>query len=223
MKRLNKKILWGVVVFFALVYALMLVLAMSGCATSRKTKTESRELAVFNKIADSSGKLMEKERNRDNSDVRKTVIRDSIGVVPGGETEIDLLPEEVEPVTDVAGKVTGRTFTKREGTMTATVTVDAKGGIKVKCKEDSLRLALFRYRMDSFSLVRQLDSVVSQIVFTDHSEIKDSVAVDKLSESEVKVKGQGWLARTWNGVKTLCTVMVFGWLIFFLIRIFFKR
>jgi hypothetical protein len=199
--------LWVYVAFFTVVTVFVLFIAMvaTGCKTAQKNSSREHHTAVVVKTEDSSGSSKQTAVDSKQSERVVRVEKDSVGVVPGGEAEIYLLPEEVEPVTDVTGATTGRTFTKRDGTMLATVTVDAKGGIKVKCKEDSLRLVLFRYRMDSISLVKRLDSLYGEVMITEHSEIKDSVSTSVNAESEVVVKGQGFCA----GVKRFFWHIVF--------------
>jgi hypothetical protein len=195
--------------FFAGMILLLICLCSCGAG---KLIQEKEAVAVVKtedmKRADSNSVKVTELNNNFQSHTEET--KDTM--VGGGKTEISLTETELQPVTDAAGEKQGRTFRVDNGDSHMSIEVDKKGGIKAKCDCDSIRVANRRLIKDSISNSQIIDSLMSRISITNHSEIKDSVATQKV----VVEKKQGLAARIVEHAKNglalfglLCVVVIF--------------
>ncbi|MCD6011644.1 MAG: hypothetical protein K0Q79_1506 [Flavipsychrobacter sp.] len=205
---------------FGLTLLLVCILLICGCKTMRESQSTTIVHDVRKEKTDSLVKtdtqLVRQYSHREHIQV----IRDSVGTVPGEEVFVALDDVEVKPVTDAAGNVQGRTFTASKGHIHATVTVNRQGGIKIHCREDSLRMVVYRYRKDSISVAHTLDSIQTRNWWSISSNVSDSVAMH--SHDVFRERKQSGIMRLWQTVKNVFAIIGLAWLIFFLIAFFRK-
>lgn len=222
----------------AIVSALLLLLVLlviaigftqlTGCKSWRKIGNTKTEKLAENRVSKDSTGITDKSKSNNNTSNTEVHVKfDSTALIPGEEISVDLEPEDIHPVTDVKGKKQDRTFTNSKGHIQAEVTIGKDGKIRIRCKEDSFRLVVFRYRQDSIALVRKIDSIVT------HSTANTSVHTDSLvsvsEHSSVLQKQDSWFGRTWQRVKDkfawfglICTLAIIVWCVWRLFRTYIK-
>lgn len=207
---------------FGLMLLLVVVLLLWGCGLTRHVKSDMSK-QVVNKTKTDSTAVADTQQvlhNEVNNIIRTSI--DSVGTVPGEEVNVALEALELKPVTDAAGNKQGRTFTADNGHIHATVTVSKQGSVNVRCKEDSFRLVLYRYRSDSISLVKTIDCLSIQHATGSHNYTADSAGVNVRSEVIIKGAKRSWFGRIWQGAKNVFAVIGLVWFVFFIVGFFRK-
>lgn len=198
--------------------ALIILLVFFGCNVTKKTTQETTTIASATTKVDSVAVRDSSSVKRDAATTKVRYDYQKIDTIPGEDVAIDLSDAELEPVTDVNGDTVGRTFTKRAGHITASVTVNKNGTINVRCKEDSLRYVVSRYVLDSVHTREVIDSFrkVNEAAIQQYR--TDSAAVVQSRTEVVKEKNSGWFARLWQWVKNIFALVGLAWFIVFIIK-----
>ncbi len=207
---------------FGLTLLLVWLLLVWGCKTSKHVQHSMVKNEVRKEKTDSVVKTDTQHVSRQDMHRHIRVEKDSVGAIPGEEVLMALEDVELKPVTDAAGDLQGRTFTASRGHVHATVTVNKDGGIRVRCREDSLRMVVFRYRADSISMVHSLDSIRSSSWLSSYVSVQDSSGISNTETTKEKEHKQGWMVRVWQSVKNIFALVGLLWLVFFLIGFFRK-
>lgn len=207
---------------FGLTLLLVWLLLVWGCKTSKHVQHNTVKSEVRKEKTDSLVKTDTQHVSRQDMHRHIRVEKDSVGVIPGEEVVMALEDVELKPVTDAAGNLQGRTFTVSRGHVHTTVTVKKDGGVRISCREDSLRLVVFRYRADSISMVHSLDSIRSSSWLSSYVSAHDSIGISNTHTTIVGEQKKGWLVRTWQSVKNIFALVGLLWLVFFLIGFFRK-
>ncbi len=207
---------------FGLTLLLVWLLLVWGCKTSKHVEFSKVTSEVRTEKTDSVAKTDTQHVTRQDMHRHIRVEKDSVGAIPGEEVLMALEDVELKPVTDAAGDLQGRTFTASKGHVHAAVTVNKDGGIRISCREDSLRLVVFRYRADSISMVHSLDSIRSSSWLSSYVSAHDSIGISNKDVMIVRDKKNGWIVRVWQSVKNIFALVGLLWLVFFLIGYFRK-
>lgn len=207
---------------FGLTLLLVWLLLVWGCKTSKHVQFSTVTSELRTEKTDSVAKTDTQHVSRQDMHRHIRVEKDSVGAIPGEEVVMALEDVELKPVTDAAGDLQGRTFTASRGHVHATVTVNKNGGIRISCREDSLRLVVFRYRADSISMVHSLDSIRSSSWLSSYESANDSIGTSNTQTTIEREQKKGWMVRVWQSVKNIFAVVGLLWLVFFLIGFFRK-